>query len=335
MPVASVGLHAVANEHVVNFYDSDNDLVLAVGRYIADGLALDDIVVVIATRAHRHALRGWLQRHEVDVSAKTLDGSYVALDAADTLAAFMVDGHPDKERFALAIEPYMREAACDGRDLRAFGEMVAVLWDEGNVTGAVELEALWNELAERHTFSLYCAYPATSLAGSAELQAAANVCSHHSAVISPASYVFRGADETGLRNREWSETFLPTAEAVGAARRFVARALLSWGCDDLIADTTVIVSELATNAVLHAGSPFPRGDHPRRNDSRGCRRHRRPRAATGPRRHRLCRRAGHQGGRERRRDVGRRTARLGKDRLGDARLVERRFTRRARVHSVS
>ena len=254
--MSSVGVNSVGSEHVVHFYDSDDDLVLAVGGYLMDGLVADDVVVVIATAPHRHALREWLGDQGVDVATKTRDGSYVSLDAAEALMAFTVDGRPDQTRFEAIIEPVLREAACDGRDVRAFGEMVSLLWDAGDVVGAVAVEALWNGLAQRHAFSLYCAYRATSLASSCELQAAADVCAHHSAVISPASYVFRTPQETGHRASEWSETFLPTAEAVGAARRFVSRALLSWGCDDLVADATVVVSELAANAVQHARSPF-------------------------------------------------------------------------------
>ena len=42
-------------------------------------------------------------------------------------------------------------------------------------------------------------------------------------------------------------------EAPAAARRFVRAALRSWGRDDLAETATLLVSELTTNAVLHAG----------------------------------------------------------------------------------
>jgi anti-sigma regulatory factor (Ser/Thr protein kinase) len=41
------------------------------------------------------------------------------------------------------------------------------------------------------------------------------------------------------------------------ARRLVLSALAEWGCDPaLLRDAAVVASELATNSVLHAGSPF-------------------------------------------------------------------------------
>jgi len=43
--------------------------------------------------------------------------------------------------------------------VHAFGEMVALLCQDGLFDAAVELEGLWNELAARFRFHLFCAYP--------------------------------------------------------------------------------------------------------------------------------------------------------------------------------
>ncbi len=48
----------------------------------------------------------------------------------------------------------------DGRRVRAFGEMVAVLWDQGQNAATVRLEHLWHKLCpEEKDFSLFCTYP--------------------------------------------------------------------------------------------------------------------------------------------------------------------------------
>jgi anti-sigma regulatory factor (Ser/Thr protein kinase) len=51
-----------------------------------------------------------------------------------------------------------------------------------------------------------------------------------------------------------SRAFEPEAAQVGMARRFAASTLAEWGVED--GDVTLLVSELATNAVLHARSEF-------------------------------------------------------------------------------
>jgi anti-sigma regulatory factor (Ser/Thr protein kinase) len=43
--------------------------------------------------------------------------------------------------------------------------------------------------------------------------------------------------------------------AARRARRFVGQTLRSWGCDAIVADAELLVSELVTNAILHARSP--------------------------------------------------------------------------------
>jgi len=46
----------------------------------------------------------------------------------------------------------------------------------------------------------------------------------------------------------------PDRAAAASARRFVSDTMREWGCDDLIPDAELLVSELVTNAVLHARS---------------------------------------------------------------------------------
>ncbi|MEV7965796.1 ATP-binding protein [Sphaerisporangium sp. NPDC088356] len=45
-------------------------------------------------------------------------------------------------------------------------------------------------------------------------------------------------------------------ESIGKARRVVQEALIQWGAYDLVDDVTLVVTELLTNAVLHARPPI-------------------------------------------------------------------------------
>lgn len=52
------------------------------------------------------------------------------------------------------------------------------------------------------------------------------------------------------------QVFASGSASVGAARRFVTRTVGQWGQDGVEWSAQLIISELATNAVLHAGTPF-------------------------------------------------------------------------------
>lgn len=245
------------HDHAVNFYDDDADVVADVARYVAEGLLADERVIVIATPEHRSAIDHSLALEWADVDQARKAGHYVVLDAARTLATFMVDGVPDPERFARTIGDVIDSAAADGHPVRAFGEMVALLWADGNVAGAIQLEELWNGLAQIRDFELLCAYSMDVLDDHDDLRPVNLVCALHSDVIPPRSYasdeivVPAAADVT-----EVSEVFVPVPDAARAVRRFVGSVLVGWDAQDLVPMTTLVASELATNAITHATSPF-------------------------------------------------------------------------------
>jgi anti-sigma regulatory factor (Ser/Thr protein kinase) len=179
------------------------------------------------------------------------------LDAAETLAGFMADSGPDRARFRQVVGGVIERAGRGGRGVRAFGEMVALLWEAGDVAGAIELESLWNDLAHHFQFSLYCAYPLSLLEANGDLDAINQVCRHHSGVLAPLSYQRRSATAPDVGAApERDELFLPVPEAVGAVRQFVRDALAGWDESELADDASLVASELATNAVRHADSAF-------------------------------------------------------------------------------
>ena len=81
------------------------------------------------------------------------------IEATDLLARFMVDSWPDARRFEQAVGTVVRKAAHAGRPVHAFGEMVALLCEQGLFDAAVRLEELWNGLRLECRFALFCAYP--------------------------------------------------------------------------------------------------------------------------------------------------------------------------------
>jgi anti-sigma regulatory factor (Ser/Thr protein kinase) len=242
----------------VNLYDDDVDLVRAVALHVLDGgLTLGQRIIVVATPEHRTAIDAALVARGADPDELRRQGDYLSLDAADTLARFMVDGRPDPVLFVKTIMGAFEAVTADGRPPRVYGEMVAVLWDAGNVAAAIELESLWNDLADERDFSLLCGYPMAALERHPDLSAVRDVCQLHTGLVPPRRYrSLLSLPPAAADVQERSEVFLSVPEAVGGVRRWLRGALVQWGEGGLVDDASVVVSELATNAIRHADSPF-------------------------------------------------------------------------------
>lgn len=183
-------------DHVVQFYEDDRFLVDAVGAFLTPGLLAGQGAVVIATDAHREALTAHLEGAGVDVDGACFRGRLLLLDAEETLSTFMIGSMPDAELFAAtvgsAIEKRLRSSG--GGGLRAYGEMVDVLWKSGNSEGALRLEELWNELAHVHRFSLLCAYSMGNFYQQSDAALLQAVCERHTHVVPVESYLQKGSD---------------------------------------------------------------------------------------------------------------------------------------------
>lgn len=173
--------------HVVQFYGNEYDLLERVVGYLADGIEDGEEVIVVASAAHRLAFDASLKTRGVDVAAARASGSYVVVDAETTMREFLVSDWPDPAGFGSTVGALIRQAHGTGRPVRVYGEMVALLLDAGHVNAAIELEALWNELASQLNFSLFCAYPTLAVAGDEQHDAFTEVCRMHSAVVGQAA----------------------------------------------------------------------------------------------------------------------------------------------------
>jgi signal transduction histidine kinase len=176
------------SEHIVQFYETDTFLLHTLSDYVETGLAAGAACLVVATKAHRVELDERLQAAGIDLVTARATEQYVALDAAETLATFMVAGSPDSSRFAAVIGDIIAHVAHGRRAVRIFGEMVGLLWVEGQYDAAIQLEALWNELHTTQAFALFCAYPIHSFGGKALPQRLGDVCAAHARVIPAESY---------------------------------------------------------------------------------------------------------------------------------------------------
>jgi PAS domain S-box-containing protein len=177
-------LSAIAeHDHAVQFYDDDAALEVMVAAYAAEAAAREQGILIIATESHRTGIAAKLMDMGVDSAEAEGRGQLIWLDAAETLSRFMDGADPDPRRFSETVSVPLAALTQAYGHVCAFGEMVALLWDDHNPEGALRLEDLWNDLARTEAFTLLCAYPARSVAGPQHDAAFQRVCRCHSRVI--------------------------------------------------------------------------------------------------------------------------------------------------------
>lgn len=148
------------HHHAVQFYGSDDSLYVTVAGFLAEGLVQGQPAIMIATPEHRRAIEDHLCGRLIDCETAKREGDLVILDADATLDLFMVNGQPEGDLFTTNVGRLIEQTLA-GRErttARAYGEMVDVLWKRGQSQAAINLEILWNTLANQYNFALLCGY---------------------------------------------------------------------------------------------------------------------------------------------------------------------------------
>jgi hypothetical protein len=171
-----------AFEHFVQIYEKETSFLDTLANFVGDGLSKGEGVIVILTEMHRQELKIRLRTMEYNLETAEAQDQLILLDADETLNKFMVDDWPDEAAFAKVITDTLKRASGTGRTVRAFGEMVALMWARGQCGATVRLEHLWHELCQRESLPLFCAYPKSGFTED-PASSIAHVCSLHSKTI--------------------------------------------------------------------------------------------------------------------------------------------------------
>jgi signal transduction histidine kinase len=186
--------------HAVQFYESDEFLHGIVADYLAAGARIGQPLLVVGTPTLSRALTERLPFQGLDLADLKRTGQLRFRDARTTLSRFMVGSTPDAELFSAVVGGALEEAR-EGRHVtvRAYGEMVDLLWRDGNAEGALRLEELWHELAKTHSFSLLCGYAMSNFPAEAQSSPYDQVCLRHTLVLPTESYAQASDAATRLR----------------------------------------------------------------------------------------------------------------------------------------
>lgn len=171
-----------AHYHAVRFYEDDTSLARIVAEFLHEGFDGGSPGIVVATARLRTAIIRELTDRSLDVAALQHSHDLVLLDARETSSTFMIDGRPDARKFKDQM-CHLIQGACGDRPgcrVRIFGQMVDVLWQDGERDAAIQLELLWNQLAHTEAFSLLCGYAIGHFYKDANFD---EICGQHSHVI--------------------------------------------------------------------------------------------------------------------------------------------------------
>jgi hypothetical protein len=168
--------------HVLQVYEKEESFINTLAGFVGTGINAGEASVVIATARHLEQLEHKLTSYGLHIGHLKDDERYIPLNAEETLSGFMVNGLPDAQLFHQAITQLFGRAAQRKRKLRAFGEMVALLWARGMHDATHRLEELWNDSFRQQPFSLFCAYPKLGFVRNLE-DVKTRICNHHSQLI--------------------------------------------------------------------------------------------------------------------------------------------------------
>jgi hypothetical protein len=168
---------------MVELYTDPGFLVETVARFASAGLRAGDAVLIIARGSNRALFEQALAGEGLSPHP-----GLRFFDADETLARFMSDGMPQWTAFHQVCGGAIAELKLQYPAVRAYGEMVDILWQRGEKNAAVRLEEFWNELGGLQTFSLLCAYGIDPLAADAYGGGLEAVCKTHTHLIPARNY---------------------------------------------------------------------------------------------------------------------------------------------------
>lgn len=176
----------IAHCHEVGFYSDDRWFLEDVTKFIGAALKTGNAAIVAATESHRNSLLPSLKAYGLDIGVAIEQGRYIALDAADALATFMLRSNPDPTRFMQAfgdlIMTSVKATKVENPRVAIFGECVHLLWEQGNAEAAIQMEKLGNQLANKYDVDILCGYSLDGFHRRMDVHIYQRICAEHSAV---------------------------------------------------------------------------------------------------------------------------------------------------------
>jgi hypothetical protein len=207
------------NGHIVQLYQDANFYGEAISHFAAEGLVKGESVILVATATNWENISSRLKSKGFDIPMLFDQGQLTLLDANETLPKFMVGNTPDGNIFKPLARETIRKARRGGqyKGVRWWGEMVNILYVDGNGKGSTKLEEFFDQVAHEERISIFCSFLMDNYDPLIYDEAFYNVCATHAHVIPTHDYaVHRNAVNNAIR------------DVVGPITGQLLRSLMSW-----------------------------------------------------------------------------------------------------------
>lgn len=168
--------------HICEFYPTAADRIRSICQFVVPGLIQGEATIVIATFENLEMLKSSLILYAIDVNEYISSGQLLLLDANRMLEKFIRNDFIDYFLFFNTMNNLLGDIQNRFSAIRAYGEMVDILYKTKNIDLTLELESLWSEVSLQYKFSLLCGYTADSFRG--HNYHIKQICSSHTHLIS-------------------------------------------------------------------------------------------------------------------------------------------------------
>ena len=177
-------------DHIVQLYQDQQFLNRAVCRFAAGAIASGEGVILVPTAAHWEAFRPRLEAEGVNVKDAQGRGQLTVVDADELLPRFMKDAMPDAPVFLGLAADVITKARGRTRypKVRWWGEMVNILWEQGNVAASMSLEDQFDRLAKHHEIAIFCSFVMDNFNSEVHLRLLPRLGQNHSHLIPVEDY---------------------------------------------------------------------------------------------------------------------------------------------------
>lgn len=178
------------DEHIAQLYQDEDFYGEAVSHFAAEGVARGESIVIAATAANWAKISARLTRKGLALADLFRRGQLTLLDAEQTLPRFLTSDMPDGKIFTDFAHATIEKARAGGKFTRVrwWGDMVNLLYVNGNVRGAIRFEEFLDDVAREQSVAILCSFLMDKYDSKIYDRAFGEVCRTHTHIVPAEDY---------------------------------------------------------------------------------------------------------------------------------------------------